>query len=62
MLSRPEALHEVSVSSPMPFSRAWEAGGGEAVSFAKPWVVALPGLLDDRRMVPSSIILMLTDS
>lgn len=54
MLSRPEALHEVSVSSPMPLRR--EAGGGEAVSFAK------PGLLDDRRMVPSSILLMLTDS
>lgn len=38
---------------------------GEAVSFAKSRVVALPGPLDDRCMVPSppppQVLLMLTD-
>lgn len=68
MSSRPEGLHVVTVSSLMPFSRAREAGGGgvvsqngEAVSFAKPRAVALPGPLDDRCMVPSPVLLMLTD-
>lgn len=65
MQSRLEALRVVSVSSLMPFSRAWEAGGGSSVikwRGCEPWVEALPGPLDDRRMVPSPILLMLTDS